>query len=227
MVTDPHEKEILFSPLMGQQALATRVHGSTLVVETRLNLNMQSLTLEEVASKRLKLLTDTKEGMASEIRAALVGTGYEEVGVLMFDAEVRRSGVLYHEGETKRDAEWFNDDTNFKKAVDAVVDAKQASMMDEDARLRWMANELSDEELGMFDDLLRVAVRNGKVGKAGFKAKNLRAVGFTVQELRAGGYGAAELWAGNFTLEELQAGGVTLKEWEEEREAPVGPSRHV
>ena len=65
-LADPHEQEILFSPLMGQQALSTRVVGSTLVVETRLNLNMQSLTLEEVTSKRRKVVKDMVENVLAD-----------------------------------------------------------------------------------------------------------------------------------------------------------------
>ena len=33
----PHEKEVLFGPLLGQQPLATRVEGGTLVVTTRMS----------------------------------------------------------------------------------------------------------------------------------------------------------------------------------------------
>ena len=51
---------------MGQQALSTRVVGSTLVVETRLNLNMQSLTLEEVTSKRRKVVKDMVENVLAD-----------------------------------------------------------------------------------------------------------------------------------------------------------------
>ena len=125
MLADPHEKEILFSPLMGQQALATRVLGSTLIVDTRLNLNMQSLTLEEVASKRRKLLEDTQQSMASEVRRALAGTGYEEVGVRMFEAEVRRSGKLYSDAGEKHDAEWFNADENLRQIPCAILVGKR------------------------------------------------------------------------------------------------------
>ena len=45
---------------MGQQALKTKVLGSTLIVDARLNLNMQSLTLEQVAAKRRTLIVDAK-----------------------------------------------------------------------------------------------------------------------------------------------------------------------
>lgn len=51
-----HEREVLFPPLMGLQVVGTRVLGGTLVVDIRLNLNMVSLTLEEVVAKRRKLV---------------------------------------------------------------------------------------------------------------------------------------------------------------------------
>ena len=113
---------------MGQQALATRVLGSTLVVETRLNLNMQSLTLEEVASKRRKLIADTRRGIAAEVAQSLAGTGYERVGVLMFEAEVRRGGALAEE-KGEHGAEWFNEDANFKRAVGAVEPPGDAQVL--------------------------------------------------------------------------------------------------
>ena len=44
----PHEKEVLFPPLTGLEALETEVDGSSLLIITRLSLNMTSLTLEQV-----------------------------------------------------------------------------------------------------------------------------------------------------------------------------------
>ena len=41
----PHEREILFSPLMGQQAMATRIKGGTLIVEMRV-CRSEALTLD-------------------------------------------------------------------------------------------------------------------------------------------------------------------------------------
>ena len=40
----PHELEVLFPPLTGLEALSTEIDGSTLLVITRLSLNMASLT---------------------------------------------------------------------------------------------------------------------------------------------------------------------------------------
>ena len=43
LVADPHEKETLLPPLMGLQVRGTSVDGGTLVVQSRLSLNMASL----------------------------------------------------------------------------------------------------------------------------------------------------------------------------------------
>ena len=72
-----HEQEVLFPPLTGIQAIGTRVDGRTLVVETRLSLNLMALTLEQVVSKRQKLLQSMNEGTVLELQSALaaaVGT---------------------------------------------------------------------------------------------------------------------------------------------------------
>ena len=50
----PHEREILFPPLVGLEVLGTKVQGSTLVVESRFSINMAAQTLEQVVSKRRK-----------------------------------------------------------------------------------------------------------------------------------------------------------------------------
>ena len=47
----PHEKEILLPPLVGFQAVNTRVERKTLVVELRPSLNLNSPTLEKVIGK--------------------------------------------------------------------------------------------------------------------------------------------------------------------------------
>jgi hypothetical protein len=52
----PHENEILFAPLLGLEAIGSRVDGNTLLVEIALSNNMNSLTLEQVVSKRRKVM---------------------------------------------------------------------------------------------------------------------------------------------------------------------------
>ena len=67
----PHEEEVLFGPLTGLEALQSRVAGGTLLVEMRLSLNQQALTLEQVLGKRRKLLVEMGENMLLELRASL------------------------------------------------------------------------------------------------------------------------------------------------------------
>ena len=64
--------------------------------------------------------------MADEVRVQLADTGFELVGVKMFEAKVREMCVLYvsPSSDEKRDPDWFNIDENFKKAVGDVVDCK-------------------------------------------------------------------------------------------------------
>ena len=69
----PHEKETLLPPLMGLQVRGTSVDGGTLIVKTRLSINMASLTLEQVAGKRKKLLADMAVQMAAEVRKGRKG----------------------------------------------------------------------------------------------------------------------------------------------------------
>ena len=59
----PHEKEILFAPLTGLEVVGSRVDGGTLVAEMRLSVNLNSLTIEQVVSKRRKICVDMGRGL--------------------------------------------------------------------------------------------------------------------------------------------------------------------
>ena len=79
----PHECEILFPPLVGLEVLKTNVQGDTLEVESRFSLNMSAQTLEQVVSKRRKMLLDMAHGMHFEVRNALVDLeGAKESGMM-------------------------------------------------------------------------------------------------------------------------------------------------
>jgi hypothetical protein len=54
----PHEKEVLWPPLMGIECLGTHVEGNALVVKARLSLNQNSLTLEQARASRRGLRSD-------------------------------------------------------------------------------------------------------------------------------------------------------------------------
>ena len=115
----PHEREILFSPLMGQQALSTRVHEGTLIIEMRLNLNMQSPTLEEVVSKRRKVVKDMVANVSADFERGL-GEAWKTLDPSM----LRRAhtlldallGPLQSHGP-----EYYNEDAKLGGAIDDAV----------------------------------------------------------------------------------------------------------
>merc|ERR1719384_1565861 len=63
----PHEKEICFPPLTGMEVQNTRVEDSILIVETRLNVNLVALTIEQVVCKRRKVVTDMCDNLLLEV----------------------------------------------------------------------------------------------------------------------------------------------------------------
>jgi len=54
----PHEREILFAPLAGFEVKYSRVEGNVLVVVVGLSVNLTAETIEQVVSKRRKLVSD-------------------------------------------------------------------------------------------------------------------------------------------------------------------------
>ena len=103
---------------MGLQVRGTSVDGGTLIVKTRLSINMASLTLEQVAGKRKKLLADMAVQMAAEVRKGRSTAEAAEEAARMVQAKLAR--LL--EGK----AEAFNKDMHFQKAVDDALKAKRS-----------------------------------------------------------------------------------------------------
>ena len=66
----PHEREITFPPYTGLEVLGTRVEGSVLVVELRLNVNLMSPTIEAAVSKRRSAHLQLLDIIHSNLRAA-------------------------------------------------------------------------------------------------------------------------------------------------------------
>ena len=64
----PHESEILFAPLTGMEVRGARVEGAMQVYEVVLTCNMASLTLEQVLSKRRKVVMDMCEQLVLRAR---------------------------------------------------------------------------------------------------------------------------------------------------------------
>ena len=119
----PHEEETLLPPLIGLQVHGTNVDGGTLVVECRISVNMASLTLEQVAGKRKKLLGDMAAQMAGEVRAGLAA----DTGAATETAdEAGRMVQTKLEPMFAEDAQAFNKDVHFQKAVDEALKAKRS-----------------------------------------------------------------------------------------------------
>ena len=111
----PHEHEVLLPPLTGIEALNVEVDGLMLVIHSRLSLNLASHTLEQVLSRRRKMLMDMCAGIELEVRDALdakLGT----LGVQMLNSALQF-------GPLSKPTEWFNDDESARDdcAADALV----------------------------------------------------------------------------------------------------------
>ena len=64
----PHEREILFAPLTGCEAASTRVEGSVLVVDVRLNVNLRARTIEQVVARMRNSHLELIELMSDNFR---------------------------------------------------------------------------------------------------------------------------------------------------------------
>ena len=102
---------------MGLQVRGTSVDGGTLIVKTRLSINMASLTLEQVAGKRKKLLADMVVQMAAEVRKNRTAEAAEEAAHMV---QAKLAPLLEVEAEA------FNKDMHFQKAVDDALKAKRS-----------------------------------------------------------------------------------------------------
>ena len=117
-----HEREILFTPLLGIEVLNTAVDGRTLIVHVGLSLNLVAATLEQVLNRRHKLLSDMAKGMRLEVRTALSGSDFEH------PAE-QALGVLQRTGPLSHPARWYNEsDSHFQETVLGLMKAKAAVM---------------------------------------------------------------------------------------------------
>ena len=112
----PHEREILFPPLVGQQAMATRVKEGTLIVETRLNLNMQSLTLEEVVSKRKKVVQNLASNLLSEFVVIC-----EKDGISVDKTKLIKTYQHIAEHFSGMQPEMYNNDKNYQSTISAML----------------------------------------------------------------------------------------------------------
>lgn len=95
----PHELEVLFAPLCGLEARRTRVEGAVLVVESRLNINLASATIEQVVSRRRKLLREMSETVRDELRREQTIRAIEGRDALLAEVEAMLLPLQSHEPE--------------------------------------------------------------------------------------------------------------------------------
>ena len=123
----PHEREILFAPLLGLEALGARVDGSLLMVEIALSNNLNSLTLEQVESKRRKVCIDMVHSMSLELGEELKAPRWEApawLPALQEKATESLACVQHHLANTPSPV--FNDDAFLAAAFRGVVGVRNA-----------------------------------------------------------------------------------------------------
>ena len=130
----PHEQEVLLPPLTGIEALNVEVDGSMLVIHSRLSLNLASHTLEQVLSRRRKMLMDMVNGIVLEMRDTLGETHFN------FGVALLQRALAY--GPLTRDPEWFNDDENFALVMQQTLQL-QHGVQSQIAKLAAATNELN------------------------------------------------------------------------------------
>ena len=119
----PHEKEILFNPLVGLEVHSTRVEGAVMIVSVGLSVNLTSLTIEQVIGRRKKVLEDMVPGLEAEVKAALraegiaTAEGVERLATWMKEAV--NSQAL------SRGAEWYNLDEHFLVALQIMLKTRR------------------------------------------------------------------------------------------------------
>lgn len=180
----PHEKEVLFNPLTGLEVMSKRFEGMVLVVEIKLSVNLNAMTIEQVVGKRRKLLVDMTDNMQMEVKvvAARKAPGAEAVFGRLLKHTVTHGAL----DARTRSTEWYNDDEHFKKAVDEVMSSKR-EVLDDETRCELMSPK---------------QLRQQK-----HTARELRAAGY-VAGMKEGGYSFAQaVEAGYKDVEELRRAG--------------------
>ena len=92
--------------------LGTRIDGTVVVIECAFSINLTALTLEQVLSKRHKLVKDTIFSMVLEMRTRSGDVSADKLKSAL-DAEV-----------LSEEPEYFNNDANFSQAMRKAISLK-------------------------------------------------------------------------------------------------------
>ncbi|KAL1520857.1 hypothetical protein AB1Y20_022418 [Prymnesium parvum] len=127
----PHESEILFAPLTGLEVQGTRAEGGVIVVDVRLSVNLNAMTIEQVVSRRRKLCADMCESMQMELMHEVKQEAWATITRTVggaFDLPRYAADVLADmlREATSYPPEHYNDETNFLTRIKDAVLAKNA-----------------------------------------------------------------------------------------------------
>jgi len=119
----PGEGEIVYNPLVGMEVRGTRIEGTTLIIGVHMSVNQKSATLEQVISKRRKVVSDMKDQMRSGFDLELPKWNALRV---LDPGMLRTNGFLrLFDQVAERDASYYNDDEQLGSSVlDAVALSK-------------------------------------------------------------------------------------------------------
>lgn len=142
----PHEDEFLMPPLSNLEVVSEpRVEeysskGQILVVKLRLNVNFKSKTLDELVASRQRLHVVTMENLMLDTDRLLVpgSDGLRNFRELL-------------NFERDKDAAWFNNDANFRKAQEDMMDMKTGTLM-QDTLCRYAQRILSGKRVNEIQD---------------------------------------------------------------------------
>ena len=120
-----HEAETLFPPLMALQVADTRVEGSTLVIMARFALNMMSMTLEQLTSRRRKIVCDMVEQMSVLARSKLENSHEWDELQTAEGLRATERFIKCFTAATEHSNEYYNDDKQLGDAVLSSVHLSQ------------------------------------------------------------------------------------------------------
>jgi len=131
----PHERELTFNPLTGLEVQGTCVEGSLLKVFVRLSVNLAAPTIEQVLSKRKKVVQQMCSHMSESLKRELDGAEWPAFQKLLERKHLEGEGVIKTaqsrlkkdlERVCRPDATHFNDDSAMASSINEAVQARQA-----------------------------------------------------------------------------------------------------
>jgi len=135
----PHERECLLPPLTGLEVMGSDVQGDMLVMHSRLSLNLAAPTLDQVLSRRRKMLMDMAKGIELEIKDAL------RASERFVDPAIRMLRRALEYGALSQTPEWYNNDDNFAKVMQETLYLQRTIISE--VKTLWASIDLPDLNL--------------------------------------------------------------------------------